>query len=374
MTQIDAANPRLFQYLQGVVCDGPARPDPSTSLGAGTTTDGLPHSDRHLVLLSYLRDCSGEASAEDKLALREAAVLEAERAARLGRVCGELARHRLDALVFKGAAHSYTMYPESHLRSRNDDDLWVRRADFGTACAVLEQLGYTPPVEITSPAITRQRHFARRDGVLLHQIDLHWWPVNPSAFDRLPDFDTCFAVSVPLTALGPWVRVPAPVHALLLACAHRVAHHTPTEDAMWLCDLHFLASALTVEDWGAFERIARDARVAQVCGLELSRARTVLGTPVPPEIIGRLVNVRGELSARYMRPLGPLGDLWRELTAPSGVTARARLLAEHLLPPREYVAARYGYHGVALLPLFYAHRAVNGLVNWTAQLMARLAR
>ena len=332
------------------------------------------HSDRHRALLAHFRMSDGVPGEADQRVLREAAVLDAERSVRLGRVADRLYQSGIDCLVLKGAAFSHIAYPAPHLRPRNDDDIWVRERDFAAACALLEQSGYQTRVEVTSSEITRQRHFGGGGALASHQLDLHWWPVNPTAFDALPSFDECFHQSVTLDAIGPHVRAPGRVHALLLACAHRVAHHTETEDAMWHCDIHFLASALAPSDWHAFEGQARRARVARICGASLQYVMTRLGTDVPRGVVDRLLQVEGEPSSLHLRPLGPLGDLWLELRTREGVQARLRLLTHHVLPPRDYVAARYGYTGVALLPFFYAHRAINGFAQWTAELVSRLGR
>ena len=43
----------------------------------------------------------------------------------------------------------------------------------------------------------------------------------------------------------------SPVHALLVACIHRVAHHRGTERLIWLLDIHLLASRLEEREWTA---------------------------------------------------------------------------------------------------------------------------
>lgn len=356
----------LRKYLEGVRDDD--------SGGRDDNPVGGLHSDRHRALLAHFRMSNGDATDDDRRVLREAAVVDADRSRRLRRLVDQLAGHDIDALILKGAAFAHVAYPAPYLRPRNDDDVWVRERDFAAACALLEGSGYAPRVEVTSAEITKQRHFVARDALAPHQVDLHWWPVNPSAFEHLPAFDECFDQSVTLEAIGAGVRAPGCVHALLLACAHRVAHHTETEDAMWHCDIHFLAGRLGAADWRAFESQARRAQVARIAGASLRYVMNRLGTDVPEDIVERLLQVEGEPSSRYLRPLGPLGDLWLELRARDGVQQRLRLLTHHVLPPREYVAARYGYTGVAWLPFFYAHRAINGFAHWTAELVARLAR
>lgn len=355
----------LIKYLEGVRDDSFGAPADSAVVRI--------HSDRHRALLAHFRTLAGDATDGDRARLRDAAVIDAQRSVQLARVVDRLSRNNIDCLVLKGAAFGHCAYPAPHLRPRNDDDLWVRERDFAAACAVLESMRYAPQVELTAPEITRQRHFVAREPHAAHEVDLHWWPVNPSAFDDLPSFDECLRASIPLDRVGPGVRAPGRVHALLLACAHRAAHHTETEDAMWHCDIHFLASALTPAEWREFESQARRAGIARIAGTALDYVITRLGTNAPHDVVQRLLLVAGEPSSRHLRPLGPLGDLWLELRARSGLQSRLRLLKQHVLPPRDYVAARYGYNGVALLPLLYAHRVINGLAHWTAELVSRLA-
>lgn len=367
MSVLDSApNLLLRKYLEAVS-------DDDFVIGTDSPVRRV-HSDRHRALLAHLRAGDGALTAEDRAALRSAAVVDAERLVRLRGVTDQLCQKGIDFLVLKGVAFAQVAYPEPYLRPRNDDDLWVRERDFAAACALLEALGYRAQIELTSAEITRQRHFIARGQHGSHEVDLHWWPLNPSAFDALPSFDECLTQSIPLDAIGSDVRAPGRVHALLLACAHRVAHHTETEDAMWHCDIHFLAGALTAPEWREFESVAGRAGVARIAGTALHYVATNLGTNVPADVVHRLLSVSGEASARHLRPLGPLGDLWIELRARSDLPSRVRLLAHHVLPPREYVAARYGYNGVALLPLLYAHRAINGFAHWTIELVSRLGR
>lgn len=355
----------IRRYLEGIV-------DDRNASGSKKPVAVL-HSDRHGALLAHLRVRDGDASDGDRALLREAAVLDARAAARLSRATDLLNSRGIDCLVLKGAAFS-AVYPDPHLRPRNDDDLWVRTSQFPSAAAALQAGGYHAENEITSSEITRQRHLVTLDESGRHDIDLHWWPVNPSAFDALPSFDECFERSVRLTAVDDHVRTPAPVYALILACAHRVAHHTETEDAMWHCDLHFLARSLAPGDWPAFELLARRARIARIAGVQLQYVNTMIGTDVPRDVVERLLAVEGESSVQYLRPLGPLRNLWLELRARPSLVSRIRLLLHHLIPPRAYVAARYGYEGLALLPLLYAHRVVHGFAQWTAEFVARAAR
>jgi hypothetical protein len=103
-----------------------------------------------------------------------------------------LTAEAVPVLVMKGAALSYTYYPAAYLRPRNDDDLVVAPGDFTRACSALERLGYIADSQVSGAAITGQRHYARWVSTArVHDIDLHWRLVNPSAFSDLPGFAPC---------------------------------------------------------------------------------------------------------------------------------------------------------------------------------------
>jgi hypothetical protein len=142
---------------------------------------------------------------------------------------------------------------------------------------------------------------------------------------------------------------------------------------MWLCDIHLLAGALDAGQWRELQALARRARVAHICGVELRRAVERLGTPVDAAVVAALCAVAGEPTAQYLRPLGPMRDFWFELRAAPTARARWTLVKRHVLPPPDYIAGRYDYDGRAWLPILYAHRALTGAARWTRDLVRRLA-
>lgn len=305
--------------------------------------------------------------------VRDAAIVDAWQTAAAARGLSALHAAGIPTLVMKGAALSWTCYPEGHLRPRNDDDLLVPRDRFDAAVATLVAAGYRVETQVDAEAVSRQRHLSRALPWGTHHVDLHWWPLNPVAFDRLPDFAALAAEAVPLAALGAAARAPGPVHTLLLLCAHRVAHHTPTEDPQWLLDLHFAAARLAPADWDRFVAVARESRVARLCGVELTRARARLGTRVPTAALEALAAVRGEPSADHLIDRGPLYVQWLNLRHLSGLRARLALLRAHLFPSAAYMRARFGPTGAAALPWLYCRRTGRGLLRWLREYARRIA-
>jgi hypothetical protein len=176
---------------------------------------------------------------------------------------------------------------------------------------------------------------------------------------------------VPLPGLSPSARGLGPVHALLLGCAHRVAHHTPTEDPQWLLDLHLIAARLDASAWQQFGALARQCRVAEICASELARARDVFGTDVPEDVLNDLSAVTGEPSARHLRAHDPSTRSVAQ-PAPCRELAHARRDdgAAHLSAPA-YMLNRDRPRHPVLLPWLYAQRAITGFARWVREARAR---
>src|SRR5436309_10416844 len=118
---------------------------------------------------------------------------------------------------------------------RVNTDIRIRREDRTAAGEVLESLGYASDKAVERDAIFTQSMFRRSGvGAVRHMIDLHWQIANRPLFRALVSFEELDAGAVEIGALGPHVRTPNPIHSLLLACVHPVAHHRCDWSLIWL--------------------------------------------------------------------------------------------------------------------------------------------
>ncbi len=289
----------------------------------------------------------------------------------------------LHPLIFKGAALAFTHYDDPSDRPYVDVDLLVRPGEARLAAQVLESLGYQAAVSVTGAlladapdATTIDRYapssqvpFTKRDarGTPL-EIDLHWRPTIPQVFAQVFDLDALHADSVAVPALGPQARAFGPVHALVLACLHRLAHHHGSDRLIWLYDLHLLGSRLTTGQVTALLELARAHQVAGVCLDGLTLARQAFQSPFPDALIEGLREAAAasdEPSAMYLHHQVRQMDVLRaDLAAQPNLSARIRLLREHLFPPPAYLRQRYGARASLWLPWLYVRRAVSGARRW----------
>jgi hypothetical protein len=308
---------------------------------------------------------SGAAARE---ALANASVLEELQLRELTRLSAAFADRGIPALLLKGAAWAYTLYPQPALRPRDDTDLLVDHSNRDRAESLLLSLGYEPAVEHVMQLASAQRHYRRIDEQqVAHHIDLHWRVTNPLVFaDALP-FERLWERSVPLSI--PAARTLCDVDGLLLACLHRLAHHGSKSELLWLMDVHLLASALSIGQWDEFCREAESGGLRGVCAQSLLSAVACFGTAIPAGVDTWLHLAARELPERVFlgRGVSPLGLLLSDWRAVGTWKGRLRLVKDHVYPARSYMVARYGPHHPWLLPLLYGRRAIGGLRRWVVQ-------
>jgi hypothetical protein len=297
---------------------------------------------------------------------RDDAVLEALRRRMLQQVIAAFAAGGIPCLVIKGAQLAYTHYAHPWLRPRSDTDLLIRPADRDRADAALRAMGYVAKPQISGTLVHHQRQYERVDRLgLTDTVDLHWKITNPHLFADVLTFDELIGAARPIPQLGGAMG-PAAVHALLLACVHRVAHHQNSDLLMWLHDIHLIASAMDGRERQEFAELARRKRVRSVCAAGLDHAQRHFGTVHPAGWRDRFdvrAGDQAEPSSAFLQPDARRIDmlLW-DLRALGGWTRRIRLIQETVFPPVAYVRARYGPDTPLILA--YMDRIVSGARKW----------
>ena len=283
----------------------------------------------------------------------------------------------LDALVnagvefvlMKGAQVAYTHYPRPDLRPRVDADVVIAADRRSTAHDVLTRAGYVADVQASADLVLHQQTYVHASGQgVPHVVDLHWRVANPEVFGGVLTFEEMTAEAVPIAQLGPGVRGLSAVHALLLACVHRVAHHHDDDRLIWLYDIHLIASQLDAAQWTRFADAAQRRKVAAVCVAGLERTRALFGTRLP-DPIRRLASSRpdGEITARYLNGgRAPVSAVVDDLRAMPSWTHRWRLVKDYAFPPVRYMREVYAPSSASPLPWLYVRRIVFGARRWLA--------
>jgi hypothetical protein len=288
----------------------------------------------------------------------------------LRRVLRGFAAAGLSPLLLKGAALAYTVYLDPTLRPRVDTDLFIRDDESARVCLALEGLGYRRPPEISGRLVTSQFHYERWDAHgVRHACDVHVRISNTLAFAERFSYDELRSSAVALPRLHPGALGPSPVHSLLIACMHRVAHHREADDLLWLFDIFLLAGSLTESEWEHEVALAAAKQLSGVVLRGLERTRSAFGASAPDDVCTQLGDAaRHEPALPSFAPDTRTIDVaMADFAALTGWRARAQLVREHLFPPRSYMRSVYARCPPPLLPLAYAYRAVRGVPKWLSR-------
>jgi hypothetical protein len=232
--------------------------------------------------------------------------------------------------------------------------------------------GYEPDIAASTDLVMYQRSYRRSllDG-LTHTVDVHWRLANPEVFRQVLSFDEMLGNAVRVPQLGPAARGLCDVHALLVACVHRVAHHSDEPRLIWFYDIHLIASRLNLQLWQRFVDLAIDRQVLAICQAGLQRSVDHFGTYVPSFIWAknRWEGPHREVTASYLvrnrsRARALVGDM---RVLPSW-GKRWQLLREYAFPPVEYMRKVYASRSSAPLFWLYAQRMLFGAHKWLVRL------
>lgn len=303
---------------------------------------------------------------------RAAAALDLVLESELRQVVAGVAAAGMTPLLFKGAHLAYAYYPRPDLRPRVDTDLMIAERDRARVRDVLSGLGYEDSGQVSGGLVMSQACFVkRRGGQTSHAVDVHWRLANAQAFADVLTYEEMARASVPLPRLSPLARGLSDVHAMLVACIHRVAHHFDPMHLIWLYDIHLMAARLDEARWRECVALAGDRGVASVTRQSLLRAQRVFDCLIPSEVLAWLnesASARTEPSAVYVSLTPRSRSQWHvlvsDLRALPSWGRRWRLMREHLFPSVQYMREVYAPASRAPLYLLYAQRAVRGARKW----------
>jgi hypothetical protein len=272
--------------------------------------------------------------------------------------------------LLKGAALAASLYPNLALRPMCDLDLLVPADGLERAVQAVVELGYRRLVPEMAPGLDRQaRYHVALSGGPQGQVsvELHWRLVAGEADWRSPPVEWFWRQTESWTMQQPDGRILSalqlrPTAHLLYLAAHLAFQHGGGSSRLgWLYDLHLILARRGDQlDWNALLEKAREFRWSAALGSALSRARDVLATPLPPDLLEKLAagrDVESERAVAAGRSTGASrgARVYEELRALDW-RGRARLALAILWPSPDYLRWRHRLRPAWLWPLGYPYR------------------
>jgi hypothetical protein len=297
--------------------------------------------------------------------LRAATALEAARERELRQVLAALASVGVRPVLLKGVVLSRTHYARPELRPRTDTDLIIPTSACNATARALIELGYERVPEAGGSLTTGQFHLHKHDALgLFHALDVHSQISNVRAFANVLCYAELVRDARPVPSLGPHAWGPSPVHALMIACVHRVAHHGNTGSLLWLLDVSLLARSLQPHERDCFAALTGARGIRAVCRSTLMLADAAFGG-IDADWLASLPTETVEPTAAFLRgPMRLIDILKQDLLASPRLWQRLQIVGEHLFPSSSFMYTRYGTRRKFKLPFLYAHRIVTGMPKW----------
>lgn len=164
----------------------------------------------------------------------------------------------LQLLLIKGEALARTLYPSQACRPSGDFDMLINPSQLALGEQIMLELGYTPGsfegLHMFGQRTWQLRHAGQNRAFV---VDLHWDLSNRRYFRNRLSFETIYGAAGDIAVNNGSIRVPAPQHALLIACVHLAAAEPDMPvDLRWLLDIRLLLDAL---DDGEFLKLVDEA-------------------------------------------------------------------------------------------------------------------
>ena len=268
-------------------------------------------------------------------------------------------------LFFKGASTAYTLYAPASLRMKEDWDVLVAPGAETDAREALSRAGFHLD-RSSKPGRVRMRQHSYRRDVPGSQciVDLHVRALNPPALAERIAFGDLNQRSVALPALHAAARGLSDDAALVLACVHRLAHHSGEPRLSWDWDVLLLMRRAGMETSETMAALAREWGAGRFVAEEVRRVAARFHTPLDAPLLHAIANLEREPPrdagfARQNRTRAQEFALdWRAL----GWRDRASLVLETLAPDERFLRASTGSR--LPLPLLYVRRIARGARAW----------
>ncbi len=289
-----------------------------------------------------------------------------------GQVIDVLHAAGIPVMVLKGLHLATQVYAEPALRTMSDIDVMVHERDLAEAEAALVREGFGPqPRPDIRDFCRRSNHLARLTRPKTVPVEVHWTIERPTSPFSI-DVEGLWRRAQPVSIDGVEALALSAEDLILHLCLHTSYHHRFDRTALkGLVDIDAVVAASNGRiDWHGLARTAGAWKAGPYVYATLHLATAILGTPVPPAVLGTLGRKPGdddlvELVRRFI--LTPMIDLpqgYRDIRDPDTWWHRVGNVVRSIFLPKDQIRRLYNVReGSPVVYLFYGVRVVDLLVR-----------
>ncbi|MEL6529807.1 MAG: nucleotidyltransferase family protein [Pseudomonadota bacterium] len=256
----------------------------------------------------------------------------------------------ITAVLLKGTALAYSLYPKPELRRRGDSDLLIENADRAKVRRVFEACGFS----LCSDVRPLQESWQSSANLgFTHTVDLHWRMSASAAISGLLEANGHQRGQVSLPALDESAFGIGSVENLILICINRAQHERlgyligpkrvyGSNRLIWAIDIELIAASFAETDWAELIISAQTSGASDIVASGLKMAKRVLETPVPDGVLEQLDQQapRAEITT-YLDCKSARKRLMMDLAACPSLRDKLRLLTFKLHPSDDLIRERF---------------------------------
>lgn len=259
-------------------------------------------------------------------------------------------KHGIAALVTKGTALAYSLYPQAAMRPRGDTDILISAADRARARDVLTAHGFFRSAD--TRALQEDWHCNGRMD-FSHTVDIHWRVNASAAISRMLEQGLALQSGVALPRLHETARAIDAVGNLILTCINRTSHGAfgywvghekvfAPDRLSWALDIDLLARSFGDQDWRSLVDQATKTRTSSLVRSGLGSAQHTFSSPIPEWVAAALAqDTRDDGVEAYFTTLSAARRLGRDVAAAGSFTEKSRVLYHTLFADAEMLAERF---------------------------------
>ncbi len=271
-------------------------------------------------------------------------------------------------LLLKGEALAQTVYPKSYLRERCDTDILLPdKKAAESAWNLLKENGYQRANTLSGEFVGHQFSCNKRLGKNVYLLlDIHSQISDYNFFASTLSFTELYKKRQTVPNLGPGVFGLHPVHALMHACMHRIAHipHGQENKLIWLYDIHLLGELFNEVDWSWMLQLAKEKKVASACASGLVAAQVSFDSNFPQQHLNSLCRY-GKSEKRFPVDSNRRWKFYyQDFLQNKGFRNKFMQLKEHLIPSTAYMMRKYNLKHRVYLPYYYIKRLLLGIKKY----------
>ena len=261
----------------------------------------------------------------------------AQRREKITSVFKVFSENNVDALIFKGAANAYLLYPQPNHRTHADIDILIRESQFMQVKQSLCAVGFEfDNIRPSKYGPSQSNAILRTPGTTAVTFDIHWKINNRLALANTLEFDELNHRAIPIQQYGGEARAFSYADAVLAACIHEAGSlDSERGKLISLYDVYLLLGKLDTQALNALTKMASEKKIGAVYSHYLYRCLCTFEDSRLAERVNRVLEdfkfQKNEITAKLLKGNRSwTSNQWLDLCSVNGTSARLEFMIAKL--------------------------------------------